>query len=189
MTARTSFLAFILAFISIALAGCFSTPPLSPEPAPSDAPYTLQKGDVINVTVYGDELLSGERTVNQDGAITLPLIGDVVAEGLSKDALRDSIAGALTEGDYLSTPQVTVDIAQYRPVYLSGEVRTAGSYDFIPGLTLLKALSLAGGLSPKADSDTIVVSRENGENVIHFKALMTTELQPGDSIVVYPRLF
>ena len=185
---RVSALSILIAFCTL-LGACAHDVPLSPTPPPQTGPYILSKGDVLNITVYGDELLTGEKVINQNGLITLPLIGDVAASGRTQDQLKTDISIQLVEGEYLSTPQVTVEVAAYKPVFIAGEVATPGSYDYIPGLNMQQIIATAGGFTPRASEDDVLITRQMENKEIHFIAKPNTPILPGDSVYIRQRFF
>lgn len=106
--------------------------------------YTLGAGDKLRVLVFNEPDLSGEFTVDSDGGMAMPLIGEVKAAGLTVRQLETAIANTLKRG-YMVDPQVAVEIVETRPFYILGEVRQPGSYPFVNGMTVLNAMALAGG--------------------------------------------
>lgn len=155
------------------------------EPADLDA-YRIAAGDKLRVAVYGHEDLSGEFEVDATGRISLPLIRRVTARGLTTDELAGTIRDALRP-DYLRDPKVSVEVIAYQPVFVLGEVREPGSYPFTTGMTVVKAVALAGGYTYRADKGDIVVTRsgEDGERRVEEHA----RLMPGDVIEVPERFF
>jgi polysaccharide biosynthesis/export protein len=107
--------------------------------------YRIVVGDKINVAVFGQPDLSGEATVDQNGNLRLPVIGDVRATSLTASELEKSIGRSLEQG-YVRTPVVSVKIAEYRPIYVLGMVRTPGLYPYREGESVLAAIARAGGL-------------------------------------------
>jgi polysaccharide export outer membrane protein len=106
--------------------------------------YTLGAGDKLRVLVFNEPDLSGEFTVDSDGGMAMPLIGEVKAAGLTVRQLETAIANTLKRG-YMVDPQVAVEILETRPFYILGEVRQPGSYPYVNGMTVLNAMALAGG--------------------------------------------
>jgi protein involved in polysaccharide export with SLBB domain len=106
--------------------------------------YTLGAGDKLRVIVFNEPDLSGEFTVDSDGGMAMPLIGEVKAAGLTVRQLETAIANTLKRG-YMVDPQVAVEILETRPFYILGDVRQPGSYPFVNGMTVLNAMALAGG--------------------------------------------
>ncbi|HMF99235.1 MAG TPA: polysaccharide biosynthesis/export family protein [Vicinamibacterales bacterium] len=155
--------------------------------------YRLGAGDKLRIEVYKDAQLSQSVQVRPDGKVTLPLIGDVAAAGLTPIELRDQIAKALTE--YVTNPTVTVIVveATASTAYVMGEVNHPGAVNLQAPLTILQALALAGGLKDFADVKNIRILRPStsGVETITFNykdALKSTRapiyLRPGDTVVV-----
>jgi polysaccharide export outer membrane protein len=150
--------------------------------------YTLGAGDKIKMTVFGEEQLSGEFEVDGTGSLSLPLVGDVKAGNLSARQLEKAIAAELSKG-YLVNPRVNVEVMNFRPFFIYGEVTTPGAYPYVNGLTVINAVALAGGYTPRAKTREVLVRRlTNGERV---ETMMRedTKLYPGDVIQVKERFF
>ncbi len=179
------------------------TPAAAPPPPPSstaaavmpvDSSYVIGSEDSLQVTVWKEPNLSGTLLVRPDGMITLPLVGDVTASGLTPTALGKDLTTKLKK--FISDPLVTVTVVAVnsKRVYLLGEVARVGPLSLSPGLTPLQAIAEAGGLSPYAHAKDIYILRVvNGkQQKIAFnykKALKTGDQQsvsllPGDTIVV-----
>ena len=124
--------------------------------------YRLAPGEKIAISVFGEDDLSMNVTLADDGVLKYPFLGDIRVAGLTVPELERAIADGL-RGDYLINPEVTVTIQEFRPFFLSGEVKQPGSYEYQPGLTVEKALALAGGLSPRAARGKIEVRRANAD--------------------------
>jgi polysaccharide export outer membrane protein len=107
--------------------------------------YTLDTGDSLRITVFGEAAYPIEVTVDDRGSVTLPLLGDVTARNLTPVGLSNSIREAFQEQKLLINPFVQVDIRQYRPFFISGAVANPGSYPYKPGITIRHALAIAGG--------------------------------------------
>ena len=114
--------------------------------AESDGPYLLDTGDRLRVFIYGQPNLSRSYTVDHDGTITVPLIGSVSARGQTIKGLAAIIRAKLGK-EYVRDPQVTVDVLQNRPFFILGEVKTAGQYAYVSGMTIETAIAIAGGHS------------------------------------------
>ncbi len=128
----------------------------------SDA-YRLAPGEKFAISVFGEDDLSMNVTLAHDGVLKYPFLGEVRVAGLTVPELERAISDGL-RGDYLINPEVTVTIQQFRSFFLRGEVNRPGSYEYQPGLTLEKALALAGGLSPRAARGKIEVRRANSDS-------------------------
>jgi len=145
--------------------------------------YRLGPNDVIRVQVYGEEDLSVETTVEGDGRITFPLLGVVNVNGLTVQDLQQDLSSKLEAG-YVRHPKVTVSIAKHRNFYVGGEVKLPGGYPYEEGLTVQKAIALAGGLSEKADKQSITVMHSGavGREVVSLHA--DAVIGPDDLVTV-----
>jgi polysaccharide export outer membrane protein len=174
----------------IAISGCTTTaPPLAVDASSSLQGYRLGAGDRLRVTVYNEPALTGEFALTDNGSLAFPLIGDVPADGKSIVELRDMLTTKLGAG-YVANPKVSVEVVNYRPYYILGEVGRAGSYPFVAGLTVSRAIAMAGGYSTRANTSTIFIKREN-DPVERSIAIKKTDVKilPGDLIRVGERYF
>jgi polysaccharide export outer membrane protein len=156
---------------------------LFPLAATAQQDYAIGEGDLLKVTVYDNPDLATEARVN-DGKITFPLIGEIFVNDLTVSDVEKKITAMLTEG-YLKKPHVSVTILEYgKKVYVNGEVRNPGAYKITKGLTVLKAITIAGGFTIKASEGRtrIIRKTENGE--ISIKAKMDDLVMPDDIIMV-----
>lgn len=161
----------------------------SDEPAPAAASeYRLTAGDRVLVTVFGHDDLSGEYDVSAESRISMPLIPEIEAEGLTLNELEAAIVDAL-QPDYLKNPNVSVEIVNFRPFYIMGEVSRPGSYPFANEMTVLNAVALAGGFTYRAKKKEAIVRRVVDDQVIEVEVGMDTIIQPGDSITIKERFF
>jgi polysaccharide export outer membrane protein len=192
------------AFLLIApLAQTQETPAQKPDPSaktatPSpvvDADYKIGPQDVLRIDVWKEPDISRTIPVRPDGKISLPLLNDVQASGLTAMQLATSLRESLSK--FLTSPQVTVTVTEInsRRVYITGEVTRAGALPLLPNMTVLQALSSAGGFTQFAKLKNIYVLRtEDGKQVKHpfnYKEVVkgnlqeqNITLQPGDVIVV-----
>ena len=158
-------------------------------PAPDDiAAYTLGSGDKVRVTVFGHEDLSGEFEVDGSGNVSLPLIRNIKAEGLTVRQLEQTIAERLSP-DYLLNPSVSVEVLNYRPFYIYGEVTKPGSYPFVSGMTVVNAVAMAGGFTYRARTGSVRIVRGNDPQRKQVTADKDTPVLPGDVIEVPERYF
>lgn len=150
--------------------------------------YQLASGDILKINVFGHGDISGDYEVDGTGQITFPLLGLVRAEGLTVEQLRVEIQQALNR-DYLVEPRVSVEVLNYRPIYVLGQVNAPGSYPYSVGMTVRQAVALAGGYTRRADNDDMKLIRlENGIQ----KELEVQEedtILPGDTLEVLRRFF
>jgi polysaccharide export outer membrane protein len=167
----------------------------APIPATTDAGYLIGPEDVLDISVWKEPDVSRVVPVRPDGRISLPLINDVQAAGLSPQQLAASVSEKLKK--YLNGPQVTVIVTAINSqrVFVVGEVLRAGAFPMLPGMTVLQALSSAGGFTTFADVKKIhVVRLRNGKQIeIPFNyrevlkgdnAEQNIKLEAGDTIVV-----
>ncbi len=175
---------------AIALAACAPGPGMAAlENAVAEAePFLLSPGDRLAITVFGDTDLSGEYDVDARGFIAMPLIGSIPAAGRTLPGLQGTIETELAKG-FLVKPRVSIQIAALRPFYISGEVRTPGSYPAPPGLDAFKALAIAGGPTFRAVKNDYTITRGEGKDKRRFRANDDTPVLPGDAIYVGERLF
>jgi polysaccharide export outer membrane protein len=161
----------------------------------NDNDYKIGPQDVLRIDVWKEAEISRTTPVRPDGKISLPLLDDVQAAGLTPVQLAGVIAEGLKK--YITNPQVTVGVSEInsRRIYVTGEVTRPGAFPLLPDMTILQALSTSGGFTQFARLKSIYVLRtEDGKQVKHpfnYKAAVAgkkTEqnllLQPGDVIVV-----
>jgi polysaccharide export outer membrane protein len=156
--------------------------------------YVIGASDVITVSVWREPTLSGSLLVRPDGMISLPLLGDVQASGLTPLQLADQIATKLKK--FVQDPNVSVVVSQIhsKVVYLMGEVGKKGPIEMTPGMTLLEAIGSAGGITEFANQKKIYILRDEAgkhEKIpVHYKealkgnSALDLVLKPGDTIVV-----
>lgn len=162
---------------------------LPPLPAAPGGPYRLGAGDVLTLRVYDQPQLSGKFNIDDSGMIDIPLLGLVRAAGLSSDALAASIAQALEKAGLILHPGVAVEVSTYRPFYILGEVNTPGQYPFRPGMTVLTAISIAGGFTYRAEQGYAGVTRVTSGQPAQYRAPLFALAQPGDVITIFERRF
>ena len=156
--------------------------------ADSDGPYLLDSGDRLRIFVYGQPNLSRLYTVDHGGWVTVPLIGNVKARGRTTNDLEHSIRAKLGT-QYVKDPQVTVDIQQNRPFFILGEVRTAGQYPYVSGMTIKTAVAIAGGFSERANERKAQITRRINGLVERLDVPDDYVVQAGDTVYVYERFF
>lgn len=177
--------ASFLAFLGVALMLL-----LAPQPAAAqgEGNYQLGTGDRVRVTVFGHEDLSGEFEVSASGIIAMPLIGEVQASGRSLNEVEQEIVAKLSP-DYLRNPRVGVEVMNYRPFYIIGEVQQPGSYPYVNGMRILNAVALAGGFTYRAREDEFYIQRASDPSGKKVNADPGTQVLPGDVITVRERFF
>lgn len=151
--------------------------------------YILGSGDKLRITVFGEKDLSGDYTVNDAGNISYPLIGEVPLRGLTLVQAKDKIATLLQNG-YLNDPSVSIEVGEFRPFYITGEVRSPGSYSFVAGMSVMNAVVVAGGFTFRADQDEVEILRTTAGGTKMLKDMGPEEkVVPGDIILVEERFF
>ena len=151
----------------------------------SEYQYQLGPNDVVRVQVFGEEDLTVESKVGGDGAINFPLLGSVAIAGKTVKELQEYLVGRLAEG-YVRSPKVTVLLVRYRNYYVHGEVKTPGGYPYEAGLTVQKAISLAGGFTEKAETRRIAATRVVGDRAGTVTLGMEAPILPDDILAVGP---
>lgn len=150
--------------------------------------YRLEQGDAIAIQVFDEPDLTLDTVVGASGSINYSYLGDIRVAGKSPVELEQHIAGLLKDG-YLVNPSVNVTVLEYRPFYINGEVRSPGSYSYEPGLTIDRAIALAGGLTERASARKIFVSNEGDSISDESKAPLNYRVQPGDTITIKEGFF
>ena len=152
-----------------------------------DYEYSLGTGDLLRVTVFGQEDLSGEFEVNSAGRVQLPLIGELAVVDLGLRDVEKKIVSAL-KPDYLKNPVVSVEIINYRPFYIIGEVANPGSYEYVGGMRVINAVAMAGGFTYRAKENDLIITRAKGSGQPE-SATQETPVFPGDVVEVPERFF
>lgn len=186
---RTLLLTLSLTIAGCATSGCASAgslPDLSLSAA--DTRYTLGAGDKLRITVYGEDKLTGEYLVDGSGAIAFPLIGAVEARGLTAPALAEKLTAALSKG-YLDNPSVAIDVLNFRPFFILGEVNKPGEFAFVEGLTVYSAVAKAEGFTYRADERRVYIRHKEGAGEALYRLDGATPVQPGDTIRIPERKF
>ncbi|MEN3951716.1 polysaccharide biosynthesis/export family protein [Iodidimonas sp. SYSU 1G8] len=156
--------------------------------AQTDQRYNLGPGDQVRVTVFGETDLSGEFKVGDDGNISLPLIGPIKAQGLTTAQLEQTMIERLTP-DYVKNPNVSIQVMNYRPFFIIGEVNSPGSYPYVSGMTVLEAVALAGGFTYRAKTEQVYIKRSVDGTSEETLLPIETAVMPGDVIRVRERYF
>jgi protein involved in polysaccharide export with SLBB domain len=162
--------------------------PLSAE-AQELSSYRLGSGDMLSIRVLGEEDLKRERVRLSDaGTISFPVLGEIKVKGMTVGALEDYITKGL-KGRYLLNPQVNVAIEEYRNFFVNGMVEKPGGYPFSPGLTVRKAISIAGGFKERASRDKINIIREDDPKQTPRMVDLNSFVLPGDILTIEESFF
>ena len=150
--------------------------------------YQLGAGDKIQISVYGEDDLSiSGLLISSSGAFDFPYLGQLTAKGKTLQQLKSEIQIGL-QGDYLINPKVMVNILSFRQIYVNGEVKKPGGYEYQPGLTVEKAIALAGGFTDRASRSAIKVTKA-AKGSKEIKGKLSTKVSPGDIIVIEQSFF
>jgi polysaccharide export outer membrane protein len=182
-----------------ACSACAGAPEISAVGAPSvEAPVaalppagggmTLEAGDKIRLTVFGEEKLSGEYEIDPSGFLSLPLAGTLKASGQTKIELERTVADKL-RSNYLKDPKVTVDVVTFRPIYVLGEVQKPGEYAYRSGLNVVSALAVAGGSTYRASHSSVMIQRFGQPELKEYELDPSVPVFPGDVIRLPERYF
>jgi polysaccharide biosynthesis/export protein len=150
--------------------------------------YTLDSGDRLRIVVFGQDGLTNAYVVGASGYIAMPLIGQVMARGLTTDQLSARIADKLKDG-FVREPHVAVEIEAYRPFFILGEVTQPGQYPYVANMTAETAVAIAGGFTPRASRQTVMLTRSYNGQQVRVAVPLTYELRPGDTVTVQERWF
>jgi polysaccharide export outer membrane protein len=196
-----------LLLIGLAFAGCARQPagyggayaqapgyyaaqggPYLPAAGAAAAPYILDSGDRLRISVFGQEGLTSTYIVDAAGFVNMSLIGPVQARGLAPNDLSRAIAERLRQG-YMRAPHVSVEVESYRPFFILGEVTAPGQYPYVANMTVETAIAIAGGFSARAQKTGAQLTRTVNGQITRGKVPLDFPLRPGDTITVSERWF
>jgi len=158
---------------------------LMPSAFGDEMEYRLGAGDRVRITIFGQEDLSGEFEVGSEGNISFPLVGEIKAGDSTLRELEIAIVDKL-KPDYLKSPRVSIEVLNYRPFYIIGEVNKPGSYPYVTGMRVVNAVALAGGYTYRARESKVAITRVDGQRL---QATPDTIVLPGDIIEIPERFF
>ena len=150
--------------------------------------YRLGGGDRLRVNVFGEDDLSGEFVIDGGGHVSLPLVGEVQAGGMTVREFEQETVSVLSER-YLRNPQVSVEVLNFRPFYILGEVNAGGEYPYVQRMTVLNAVAVAGGFTYRADRNRVFVVRADSPDEIELDLDQGAIVLPGDIIRIPERFF
>jgi protein involved in polysaccharide export with SLBB domain len=175
----------LILLFGTALAGSL----LQAQDLPQASGYTLNAGDSIRIHVYGEPDLTFDNTlVGENGRISYPFLGELKVTGKTVSQLQETLTAGL-KPDYLVDPRISVSIVQYRPFFVNGEVKSPGAKAFQPGLTLRKAVSLAGGFTERANKKVLLLIADDDPEFEETKVGLDYRVRPGDIITVQDTFF
>lgn len=155
--------------------------------AAADPSYRINLEDKVKITVAGEAELSAELLVDKAGVITGPLVGPIQVKGMTLAELERAYATRLREAELLRAPQVTAEVASYRPIYVLGQVKRPGRYAFAVGMTVKKAVALAEGYTTLGSESTVEITR--GGTKLKLDVTPETPVLPGDELRVPGMIF
>ncbi|WP_068072788.1 polysaccharide biosynthesis/export family protein [Novosphingobium lentum] len=189
MNHKTCFRLLFAAGLLVGLSACAAHTTV-PAPSVSQAiDYRLDGGDGLRVIIYGEDKLSGEYHVGGDGRLALPLIGAIMAKGRTVQELQDAIAADFTQGGFFINPRVAVEILNYRPFFILGEVNAPGQYPFIPGLSVRQAIATAKGYTYRARHGSALITHWGEDKEVEYEMAPGSAVNPGDTIRIAERHF
>lgn len=151
--------------------------------------YKLGSGDVITIKVFGEPDLSFDQLrVTDAGTLPYPFLGELRVGGRTPQELTQLITRGLADG-YLVNPRVTVNVTTYRQFYVNGEVKSPGGYPYQSGLTVRKAIALAGGKTERASENKISVIREGDVGGEPVRVTLDSQVYPGDILTIEESFF
>ncbi|MGV6826197.1 MAG: polysaccharide biosynthesis/export family protein [bacterium] len=157
-------------------------------PAFADNGYRLGAGDQVRITVFQEPDLSVETRISTNGSIDYPLLGTIKLAGKSLGEATRTIDQQL-RGDYLVNPRVSVSVVTHRPFFISGEVRSPGSYEYQPGMTVRQAIAIAGDFTDRAARGKIFLIREGDTSFTPTRVDLDSVIGPGDTLTIKESLF
>ena len=175
--------------LAMVLSSCAPGSGLPPLPPASDAAYHLGPGDQVRIITFGEDTLTGEFRLSDNGNIAVPLLGSVRAAGQTTGQLASTIESDLKQRNLFKNPSVSVEILAYRPFFILGEVNKPGQYPFQPGMTVLTAVAVGGGFTYRAVESYASIVREQGNHATEGKVARSTLVEPGDTITIFERRF
>ncbi|MES2987778.1 MAG: polysaccharide biosynthesis/export family protein [Pseudomonadota bacterium] len=154
----------------------------------ADGAYRLGSGDKVRLTVYNEDTLSGEYEVDGSGNLSIQLIGTISAAGKTLPEVKGVVEARLKDG-YMVNPSIALEVLNYRPFYVLGEVKEPGKYPFVSGMTVLNAIVLAGGYTYRGKKDKAYVIRASDPEKKEIMLGPNSVIMPGDIVRIPERIF
>lgn len=152
--------------------------------------YFIDAGDRLKVTVFGEEELTGEFDVGTGGILAMPLLEPLTIKNMAPTAVANLIEQRLSEGGYVLYPRVSVEVLENRSFFILGEVATPGEYPHAGEMTLEQAVAKAGGFTPRAGKDTVILKRQAWSEPRLIRLERTPlKIAPGDTITIREAFF
>lgn len=156
-------------------------------PTVSVQDYQLGPGDRVRINVFDEAGLTGEFVVGPNGTVSYPLVGEFPAQGKTVAQFSEGLGEALRR--YVRQPNISVEVLNYRPFFILGEVTNPGTYPYSAGLTVMNAVATAGGFSYRADTSIVFIKHANEFAERQYGLTGTTPVQPGDTVRIPERRF
>ena len=151
--------------------------------------YRLGSGDRLGILVFGHPDVSGEFQIDGLGRISMPLLGQVDAKDITVLELQESITRIL-DADFIVDPRVNIEVLNYRPFFIYGQVNKPGSYPYVSGMTVRQAVVLSGGFTKRALEEPVIIIRYDEQDLQQrYDAYLDAPVLPGDTIEVERRFF
>lgn len=183
----------VLLPVLLGLSSCGTTRAVGPGPEMSAADiaarYRLGPGDRFRLTVFNQPNISNEYVVDGGGVVALPLIGPTKGGDQTTRELEQAIAKELTRRGFLNNPSVSVQVVEFRPYYILGEVANPGSYPYTVNLTVRKAVAAARGFTYRANTRRVYIQRAGESTERLYELTPGTAVLPGDTLRIPERLF
>jgi len=177
----------VLTLGAAAVAAACSTVPPTPADMMEQTEYRLGPGDQLHITVFGDTDLTGNFVVGSQGTVAYPLVGQVPAAGKTIPEFTSALQTALEQ--YVRQPNVSVEVANYRPFFILGEVQRPGTYPYSANLTVLNAVATAGGFTYRANQGRVFIRHANESAEHSYPITIATPVLPGDTVRIGERFF
>jgi protein involved in polysaccharide export with SLBB domain len=177
----------LIATIALTLSGCTAGPP--PGPQVVSGLDRLRSGDTVTITVFGQPDLTGDQLIDSHGEVSVLLAGRTKFAGLTPAEAEVTLASELSKGGVIVNPSVSVRVSHHMSVYIVGEVTKPGSYDWANDLRVVNAVALAGGYTYRARKDELRVIRYDDPTKAELPVDQTTQVAPGDTVVVPERWY
>lgn len=178
---------FLLA-VCLFLSACTSVEGTANLPTVDQVQYRIGPGDRIQLTVFREEALSGEFQVNEQGLMSLPLVGDIQAAGKTIPEFRADLTNLLGR-EFVRDPNVTLSVVDYRPVFILGEVENPGQFDYSENMTVFALVARAGGFTYRADQTVVMIRHENEAEETAYRLTSGGAVLPGDTVRLVARYF
>ncbi len=169
-----------------ALSAC-ATPSSGAAAAWQPVQYRLGPADQLRITVFNEPGLTGPYVVGAQGTIAYPLVGDIRAAGLTVPEFTEALRMALS--GYVRTPSVSVEVANYRPFFILGEVTRPGTYPYQVDITVMNAVATAGGFTYRANRGRVFIRHASEDVERAYDLTVSTPVLPGDTVRIGERIF